>query len=117
MKRYISVLLVVIGTFWGQTKVDYPTQIKRVPIVIDTTYTNLTDACNAAAASPGELNITKQWNNVPTTTCNAVLNFVGTSARIEPANGAVFSVNSYIAPSRQAVWLVDTTGVVRLTGL
>lgn len=116
MKKYISALLVILSPVWGQTRVDYPSQIKNGPVIIDITYATLDLGCQAAAAANAVLNVTKQWNNVPTTHCNAVVNFIGSSARIEPANFAIFFSNGYTAPSRQQVWLVDTTGVVRITG-
>ncbi len=115
MKRLIA-LMTIASVLWSQTKVDYPTQIKRGPVVFDTEFPTLQQGCDSAAAGTAILFITKQWNNVPTTHCNTVVNFSGSSARIEPANGAVFFSNGYTAPARQAVWLVDTTGVVRFSG-
>ncbi len=116
VKKYISALLLIVSPLWGQTRIDYPSQIRNGPVIIDITYATLLEGCNAAAAAHAVLNVTKQWSNVPTTHCNAVVNFIGSSARIEPANAAIFFANGYTAPSRQQVWLVDTTGVVRITG-
>lgn len=116
-RRMALTVAVLLGTgCFGQTKIDYPSQIRNGPVVIDTAYATLDLGCAAAAAAHATLNVTKHWDNVPTTHCNAVVNFVGSSARIEPADAAIFFSNGYTAASRQAVWLVDTTGVVRVTG-
>lgn len=116
-KTVAAVLMMTVpALLFPQTKIDYATQVRGGPVIIDITYATLQLACDAAATAHASLNITKFWPNVPTTTCNAVVNFVGTSARIEPATAAVFFMNGYTAVDRQVVWLVDTTGVVRLTG-
>lgn len=115
--RLITVGIAILATacsIKSQTKVDYPTQVKNGPVIIDTAYTNLLDACNAAAAQHASLNITKTWTNVPTTSCVAVVNFVGNSASIQPASSAIFTMEGYTAINRRMVWDTSLNGFVRL---
>ncbi len=117
MTKYIAAMVVMGGSLLGQTKVDYPTQLKNMPIVVDTAYTTLAEGCAFAANFHAILNVTKSWTNVPTTPCNAFVNFIGTVARIQPASGAIFTMNGYSAISRRQVWDVSLGGTVRLAGL
>ncbi len=105
----------MVGCVYAQTKIDYVTQVRRGPAVIDTAYTTLAAACTAAAGVPGMLNVTKAWTAVPTTSCNAVVNFVGSSASIQPASGATFTMNGYTAVNRHQSWDLSASGSVRLS--
>ncbi len=120
MKKLLALSL-LLSPLYGQTntRANYPDQIKNGPAVIDTdqTFSTLTIACNAAATQHATLNITKSWTNVPTTACNAFVNFVGTVARIQPASGAIFTMNGYSAITRRQVWDMSAGGTVRLAAL
>lgn len=114
MKVALLASLITV-TLLGQTKVDYPTQVKNGPVVVDTAYASLQLGCDAAATQHASLNVTKVWLAVPTTTCNAVVNFIGTSASIQPAASAIFTMDGYTAVDRRQVWDVSLSGFVRLS--
>lgn len=98
MRIFIGVLLcVAIGS--AQTRVDYPTQLKNVPIFSDAGPVGSTLQSLCATAPTGILTITKNWTGLTNQSVPCTL--LGGGGTIQPANGQKVSISQcpLVAPT------------------
>lgn len=118
VKRAFLVSTCTCLLIFGQTRVDYPTQLKRQPNVISDyngAYTSITKLCSDANAISATASLTVAWKAVTTQTLSCPLQYNGGS--IQPAAGQVVTISGALTwPDNQPLCDISLGGSCVFSG-